>query len=118
VALESKRQRVREMDYRCEIARISRVLITVGANEPESPNPPASFIASLPTDKASSLKSYLKMASQWSGMVSGARQLAARLGKLHGGADYKVQFVAFDGEDDASVLPAALSRGMRFAFNQ
>jgi hypothetical protein len=72
----------------------------------------------LPADKATALNSYVKMASQWSGMVSGARKLAARLGKLHGGADYKVEFVAFDGEDHASGLPAALSRGMRFAFNQ
>ena len=95
-----------------------RVLLTVGANEPDSPNPPASFIASLPPDKAAAINAYVKMAGHWSGMVSGARDLAARLGKLHGGSDYKVEFVAFEGEDHASVLPAALSRGMWFAFNQ
>jgi uncharacterized protein len=49
-----------------------RVHITVGADEPDSPNPPQSFIASLPPDKSATL-TYVKMASQWSGMVSGAR---------------------------------------------
>jgi predicted alpha/beta superfamily hydrolase len=95
-----------------------RVLLTVGANEPDSPNPPASFIASLPPGRAAAINAYVKMASQWSGMVSGARDLATRLGKLRGGSDYKVEFVAFEGEDHASVLPAALSRGMWFAFNE
>lgn len=95
-----------------------RVLITVGADEPNSPNPPQSFIASLPPDKAESLGAYLKMASQWSGMVSGARDLATRLGKLHGAPGYTVQFVAFDGESHASVQPSALNRGMHFAFDQ
>jgi predicted alpha/beta superfamily hydrolase len=95
-----------------------RVLITVGADEPDSPNPPQSFIASLPPDKAASLGVYVKMAGQWSGMVSGARDLAARLGKLHGGVGYMVQFAAFDGESHASVQPAALNRGMHFGFDQ
>jgi predicted alpha/beta superfamily hydrolase len=95
-----------------------RVLITVGADEPNSPNPPPSFIASLPPDEAASLGAYVKMASQWSGMVSGARDLASRLEKLHGGTGYLVKFAAFDGESHASVQPAALSRGMHFAFDQ
>lgn len=93
-----------------------RVLITVGTEEPDSPNPPPSFIATLPPDKAAALKAYVTMASHWSGMVSGARVLAARLGKIHDGAGYKVQFIAFEGENHASVMPAALSRGMHFAF--
>jgi predicted alpha/beta superfamily hydrolase len=95
-----------------------RVFVTVGADEPDSPNPPQSFIASLPADKAEALTTYVKMASQWSGMVSGARNLAGRIGKLHGGTGYKVQFVAFEGESHSSVQPAALSRGMHFAFDQ
>ena len=94
-----------------------RVLITVGADEPDSPNPPQSFIASLPPDKSAALNTYVKMASQWSGMVSGARDLAGRIGKLRGGTAYKVQFVAFEGESHSSVAPAALSRGMHFAFD-
>ena len=44
--------------------------------------------------------------------------LAARLEKLHGGTEYAVKFAAFDGESHASVQPAALSRGMHFAFDQ
>jgi uncharacterized protein len=95
-----------------------RVIITVGADEPNSPNPPQSFIATLPPDKAEALGAYVKMASQWSGMVNGAKDLATRLGKLHGEASYKVQFIAFEGENHASVIPAALSRGMHFAFDQ
>jgi len=95
-----------------------RVLITVGADEPDSPNPPQAFIASLPPDKAAALSSYVKMAGQWSGMVSGARDLAGRIGKLRGGTGYKADFVSFEGESHASVPPAALSRGMHFAFDQ
>ena len=102
-----------------ESGRISpRVLIAVGADEPDSPNPPQGFIDSLPPDKAAGLKAYVAMASQWSGQVSGSKALAGRIGRLHGGADYKVRFVAFEGEGHGSVQPAALSRGMHFAFDQ
>lgn len=97
-------------------AAAPRVLITVGADEPDSPNPPPAFIASLPADKATELTAYVKMASQWSGMITGARDLVARLGKIQGGPDYKVSFVEFAGENHASVTPAALNRGMWFAF--
>jgi len=93
-----------------------RLLLAVGALEPDSPNPPPSFIATLPPDRAKSLRDYVAMASRWSGMVSGSRVLGERLGKLSGQPGYEVRFVAFDGEDHASVLPAALGRGMRFAF--
>jgi hypothetical protein len=95
-----------------------RVMITVGALEPDSPNPPQSLIDSLPADKRQALTAYVKMASRWSGMVSGARDLAGRMQAIHGGPGYEARFVAFEGEDHASVLPAALSRGMRFAFDQ
>jgi predicted alpha/beta superfamily hydrolase len=95
-----------------------RVLITVGADEPDSPNPPPSFLASLPPDRAAALGAYLKMASQWSGMVSGARGLATRMETVHGGAGYEVRFQAFEGENHGTVLPAALSRGMHFAFDK
>jgi predicted alpha/beta superfamily hydrolase len=94
-----------------------RVLLTAGADEPDSPNPPPGVIASLPPDRAAALTTYVKMASQWSGMVSGPRELAARLGKVRGGEGYQVRFVTFEGENHASVIPAALSRGMHFAFD-
>lgn len=93
-----------------------RVLLTVGANEPESPNPPQQFIDSLPPERAAELTAYVKMAGQWSGMVSGARNLADRLGKVAGPPTYKVSFVAFAGESHSSTIPAALSRGLQFAF--
>jgi hypothetical protein len=93
-----------------------RVLITVGADEPDSPNPPPAFISSLPPDKRAELKSYVQMAGQWSGMVSGARKLAARLAAITGNPNYTVKFVAFAGEDHQSVIPASISRGMWFAF--
>lgn len=93
-----------------------RLLVAVGANEPDSPNPPQSFVDTLPADKAAELRAYVKMAGQWSGMVLGSRNLAERLAKLKGPPSYKVKFVAFDGESHASVPPAALARGMQFAF--
>jgi len=95
-----------------------RVLLTVGADEPDSPNPPQAFIDSLPADRAAGLRTYVAMASQWSGMVSGSRALATRLAQVKGGAEYQARFVAFEGESHASVLPAALGRGMRFAFER
>jgi uncharacterized protein len=94
------------------------VLITVGALEPDSPAPPRAFLDSLPADRRAEVVAYVKMASSWGGMVSGARDLSDRLEKLHGGPEYKVDFVAFAGEDHASVSLAALSRGMNFAFSQ
>lgn len=93
-----------------------RVLLTVGSEEPDSPNPPQSFIDSLPAERAAELSAYVRMASGWAGMVSGSRALAERLGRLSGGPDYSARFVAFDGEDHASVQSAALNRGMHFAF--
>ncbi len=95
-----------------------RILICVGADEPESPNPPQAFIDSLPAERRTELTAYLTIANRWSGMVSGARSLAARLGALHGGAAYKVEFAAFAGEGHASSKPAALSRAIQFAFTQ
>jgi predicted alpha/beta superfamily hydrolase len=93
-----------------------RVLFTVGANEPDSPNPPQSLIDALPADQAAELTAYVSMASRWSGMVSGTRSLAERLATLDGSASYRTAFVAFEGEGHASSLPAALARGMHFAF--
>jgi predicted alpha/beta superfamily hydrolase len=93
-----------------------RVLLTVGANEPNSPNPPQSLIDTLPADRAAELTAYVSMASRWRGMVSGTRSLAERLAALDGPASYRVAFVAFEGEGHASSVPAALARAMQFAF--
>lgn len=93
-----------------------RVLLTVGATEPDSPNPPQSLIDTLPADRAAELTAYVSMAGRWSGMVSGTRGLAERLATLDGPAPYRAAFVAFDGEGHASSVPAALSRAMQFAF--
>jgi predicted alpha/beta superfamily hydrolase len=95
-----------------------RVLICVGADEPDSPNPPQAMIDSLPAQMRSELGDYLKMASRWSGMISGAHALSDRLGQLHGEASYKVQFIAFAGEGHSTVPFAALSRAVQFAFMQ
>jgi hypothetical protein len=93
-----------------------RVLITAGAEEPDSPNPPQAFLDSLPAPQKTELVAYLKMADRWSGMVAGARDLSGRLGKLAGGPAYKVQFVAFAGESHETTPFAALSRAVQFAF--
>jgi hypothetical protein len=47
-----------------------------------------------------------------------ARAMSERLGKLHGGPSYKVEFVAIEGEGHSTEPPAALSRGIQFAFAQ
>jgi predicted alpha/beta superfamily hydrolase len=93
-----------------------RVLMTVGANEPDSPNPPQSFIDTLPAERAAELTAYVEMAGRWSGMVSGTRNLVGRLAALPGPPPYRATFVAFDGESHASTVPAALARGIQFAF--
>jgi len=95
-----------------------RILITAGSAEPDSPAPPQAFLDSLPLERRSELTAYLKMAGRWNGMVSGGRSLVARLGQLHGGPAYKVTFVAFADERHETVAPAALSRGMHFAFDR
>ena len=103
-------------DKAVESGRASpRVLITVGAEEPDKLEPPQAFLDSLPPDRKSDVIAYVKMAGSWEGMISGARNLAGRLGKLHGGSNYKVEFVSFPGERHETVPPAALSRGMHFA---
>jgi hypothetical protein len=49
------------------------------------------------------------------GMVTKVLALAARLKALKAPAGYKVQTVVFDGETHVSVMPAVISRGLRFA---
>jgi predicted alpha/beta superfamily hydrolase len=93
-----------------------RVLITVGANETNPSDIPQAFLDSLPADKATQVRAFAQMTSHWSGMVSGARDLATRLARIPGAPDYKVTFVAFAEETHGTVSPAALSRGMWFAF--
>lgn len=48
-------------------------------------------------------------------MVGNARALSARLKALRGGAGYVVESVVFPEEGHLSVVPAAVSRGLRFA---
>lgn len=49
------------------------------------------------------------------GMITNARALADRLNALKAPAGCKVETVVFEGETHLSILPAAISRGLRFA---
>jgi hypothetical protein len=70
----------------------------------------------LPPDKQAEIKPYADMRSRWPGMISSARDLAARLRKLSGGAGYDVRYDLIVGEDHSSSAFVAIGRAMRFAF--
>ncbi|HUO97703.1 MAG TPA: alpha/beta hydrolase-fold protein [Rhizomicrobium sp.] len=97
-----------------------RILITVGSlEEPKNPRTITpeirAFLDSLPPDRRAEVMAYKKKSDAWGGMVTNARNLGERLCALHGGKDYKAQFVLFEGEHHESSAFAALSRGMHFA---
>ena len=97
-----------------------RILITVGSlEEPKNlgtvtPSQRA-FLDSLPPDRRAQILAYKKKSDSWGGMVTNARNLGTRLGRLQGDKNYRAQFVLFHGEDHEPAGFAALSRGMRFA---
>jgi len=93
-----------------------RVLITAGGDEPDNSIPPKAFLDSLPPDKRAELAPYLKLRSSWSGMISGTRDLAARLAALNGAEGYKVEYALMMGEDHPTAALVSIGRGLRFAF--
>ena len=82
-----------------------RVLITVGAREETldevalPPGRPREEMAALAVGMA---------------QVKNARALGAQLAAVKGGPGYASRLVVFDDETHASVIPAAISRGLRF----
>jgi predicted alpha/beta superfamily hydrolase len=95
-----------------------RVLVTVGSLEPEDVGPSKDDLASMTPAQRTAIAPYAKMRSTWPGMITGARELAARLKALHGKPGYKVEFALFEGETHPSSAYVALGRAIRFAFEE
>lgn len=93
-----------------------RILITAGGDEADSTIPPKAFLDSLPADKQAQIAPYWKMRERWSGMITGTRDLAARLAKLPGADGYKVEYARMTGEDHPTAALVSVGRGLRFAF--
>jgi predicted alpha/beta superfamily hydrolase len=86
-----------------------RVIFTVGELEEKV----ADDATLRPGVTREQLQARLKSAA----MVTNVIALADRLKGLKAPAGYKVEAVVFDGETHISVLPATISRGLRFALN-
>jgi hypothetical protein len=91
-----------------------RVLITVGSLEPQNMAPQKPFMDRLtPEERASP---YWKMMGTWPGMITGARELAARLKALHGKPGYRVDYQLIADQDHVSSAYVAITRALPFAF--
>ncbi|HWY62136.1 MAG TPA: alpha/beta hydrolase-fold protein [Rhizomicrobium sp.] len=93
-----------------------RVLITVGALEPENVGPGKNDLARMTPAQRAEIAPYAKMVGTWPGMITGARELAARLKALHGKPGYKVDYQLLAGQDHPSSAYVAIIRAMPFAF--
>jgi predicted alpha/beta superfamily hydrolase len=90
-----------------EAGRISpRIFVCVGRDEGRAaPVGPESPFTQAEVDRM----------TRRAAMVANARALAGRLSALTGTGRYQVESVIFSGEGHLSVIPSALSRGLRFA---
>jgi predicted alpha/beta superfamily hydrolase len=93
-----------------------RVLVTVGALESENVGPDKNDLAGLTPAQRTEIAPYAKMVATWPGMITGARELAARLKALHGKRGYKVDFQLIADQDHPSSAYVAIVRAMPFAF--
>lgn len=75
----------------------------------------AGFAARVSRGEISSRLLVMAGAGEKADMVDNARGVAARLSALHGAAGYTAQFNLFEQEDHTSVIPASISRALRFA---
>jgi predicted alpha/beta superfamily hydrolase len=93
-----------------------RVLVTVGALEPDNLGPNKDDLAKFTPEQRAAIVPYGKMLASWPGMVSGARDLAAQLKVLHGKPGYQVEYQLIEGQDHPSSAYVAIIRAMPFAF--
>jgi len=93
-----------------------RVLVTVGALEPENVGPDKNDLASLTPAQRTEVAPYAKMRGSWPGMITGARELAAQLKALHGKPGYKVDYQLIADQDHPSSAYVAIIHALRFAF--
>ena len=92
-----------------------RVLVTVGALEPDNLGPNKGDLAKFTPAQRAAIVSYGKMLASWPGMVSGARDLAARLKALNGKPGYEVEFELFPGQNHPNSVYPAIIRALQFA---
>jgi predicted alpha/beta superfamily hydrolase len=95
---------------------VPRVLVTVGALEPENVGPSKEDLAGFTPAQRVAIAPYAKMRGTWPGMITGARELAAQLKALHGKPGYKVDYQLIADQDHPSSAYVAIIRGLRFAF--
>jgi len=93
-----------------------RVLITVGALEPDNLGPSKDDLAKFTPQQRSAMISYGNMLASWPGMITGARNLAAQLKALHGEPGYDVEFTIFPGQNHQNSAYPATVRAVQFAF--
>jgi len=78
--------------------------------------PPGVFLDPLLPSKQAQIASYWKMRGQWSGMISGSRDLATRLAALKGAKDYSAEYALMVGEDHPTAALVSVGRELRLAF--
>jgi predicted alpha/beta superfamily hydrolase len=93
-----------------------RVLITVGALEPDNLAPTKDDLAKYTPTQRVEMAGYGKMLGNLPGMITGARDLAGQLKKMHGKPRYQVEFQLIAGQDHPTSAFVAIIRAMRFAF--
>jgi hypothetical protein len=93
-----------------------RVLVTVGALEPDNLAPTKNDLAKYTPAQRAGMAPYAKMMSAWPGMITGARDLAGRLKALHGKPGYTVDYQIIADQNHPSSAYVAIIRAMPFAF--
>jgi ferri-bacillibactin esterase len=93
-----------------------RVLVTVGALEPDNLGPNKDDLAKFTPEQRAAIVPYAKMLASWPGMISGARNLAAQLRALNGKPGYDVEFELFPGQNHPNSVYPAIHRALQFAF--
>jgi hypothetical protein len=93
-----------------------RVLITVGALEPDNLAPTKKDLAKYTSAERAEIAPYAKMVGTWPGMITGAHELAARLKALHGKPSYAVDYELIADQNHPSSAYVAIIRAMQFAF--
>lgn len=91
-----------------------RVLITVGSLEQSTDNLPTPLESIAPDWSPEEAAERVRAAR----MVDNARELAERLSVLSESTGIETEFVIFEGETHASVVPASVCRGIGFALRR
>ncbi|MEP6831320.1 MAG: alpha/beta hydrolase-fold protein [Rhizomicrobium sp.] len=93
-----------------------RVLVTVGAREPDNLAPTKDDLVKFTPAQRAEIAPYGTMLGTWPGMITGARELAARLKALHGKPGYTVDYQLIADQNHPSSAYVAIIRAIPFAF--